>query len=74
MEIDRKALGENHPDYAIDLNNLGLLLQDTGRGNEAEPLFREAVQVCEAALGAEHPDSQKARGNLEAFLAKRGKA
>ncbi|MDZ7905984.1 MAG: tetratricopeptide repeat protein [Cypionkella sp.] len=28
MEIDRKTLGEDHPDYATSLNNLAGLLQD----------------------------------------------
>ncbi|MDZ7905983.1 MAG: hypothetical protein U5N55_09600 [Cypionkella sp.] len=30
MEIRRKALGEDHPDYAIDLNNLAGLLERNG--------------------------------------------
>ncbi|NRB20739.1 MAG: tetratricopeptide repeat protein, partial [Rhodobacteraceae bacterium] len=70
LEIDRKTLGTDHPDYAIHLNNLGTLLSKTGQYGEAEPLCCEALAVLEAALGAEHPHTVTARGNLETLLAK----
>ena len=28
LRIDEKVLGKEHPDYAMDLNNLALLLSD----------------------------------------------
>ena len=71
LEIDRKTLGEGHPEYAIDLNNLAGLLQDKGDYVGAEPLYRDAVAVMEAALGAEHPNSKTLRENLEGFLAEK---
>ncbi len=73
LAVTEQALGKEHPDYAIRLNNLAGLLRATGRQDEAEPLYREAVAVIEAALGGEHPTSKTLRGNLEAFLAERGK-
>lgn len=44
-------MGSDHPDYATYLNNLAELMQDTGRLDEAEPLFLEALAVFEKVLG-----------------------
>jgi len=38
----------------------------------AEPLLRRALAISEGALGADHPDSTKAREQLEALLHARG--
>ena len=69
--MTKTALGTAHPTYAIRLNNLAGLLRATGRLAEAEPHFREAVAIFERALGADHPDAQKMRKNLDALLAAR---
>ena len=70
--MTEQALGKAHPDYANRLNNLAGLLRATGRSDEAEPLYREALAVFEAALGEGHPDTQTVWRNLERFLAERG--
>ena len=44
LEIDLASFGENHPNVAIRLNNLGQLLQATNRIEEAEPLMRRALE------------------------------
>ncbi len=41
--------------WRSDLNNLGLLLHDTNRLAEAEPMMRRALAIGEARLGADHP-------------------
>ena len=38
LAIDEKSFGADHPNVAIDLNNLAKLLKDTNRLAEAEPL------------------------------------
>ena len=43
MEIFRKALGEDHPDYAASLSNLGVLYLVIGDYARAAPLFKEAL-------------------------------
>ncbi|MDZ7905982.1 MAG: tetratricopeptide repeat protein [Cypionkella sp.] len=58
MEIDRKALGEDHPDYATRLNNLASLLRATGRLAQAVPLFEQAAAILTAALGVDHPNTK----------------
>ena len=50
-----KSYGPEHPDVATDLNNLALLLQDTNRLAEAEPLYRRALAIDETSYGTEHP-------------------
>ena len=39
LEIRKKALGEEHPDYAQSLNNLAALYRAMGAYDRAEPLF-----------------------------------
>ncbi len=45
LAIDEKSFGPDHPNVAIDLNNLAQLLQATNRLAEAEPLMRRALAI-----------------------------
>ena len=46
LAIREKALGPEHPDVAISLNNLALLLlRHQGRYAEAEPLYKRALAI-----------------------------
>ena len=56
------------PAWRLDLNNLALLLQDTNRLEEAEPLFRRALAIDEAAYGATHPSVATDLNNLASLL------
>ncbi len=47
LDIDEKSFGPDHPNVAIDLNNLASLLQATNRLDEAEPLMRRALYIDE---------------------------
>lgn len=62
------ALGETHPDYATDLNNLAGLYESQGRYAEAEPLYQQALTIMLNALGAEHPNTQTVWQNYLLFL------
>src|SRR2546426_12812392 len=42
-------------DQAGDLNNRAVSFRSQGRYAEAEPLFRQALEITEHAKGAEHP-------------------
>ena len=50
------------------LTNLAELLRELGRYDEAEPLYREALAIDEAALGRRHVDTAVAMNNLAALL------
>jgi hypothetical protein len=47
LTIWEKSLGPDHPNVAILLNNLALLLRDTNRSAEAEPFSRRAQAIQE---------------------------
>ena len=53
---------------AIRLNNLALLLQDTNRLAEAEPLMRRALAIDEQSYGPDHPDVAIRLNNLALLL------
>jgi hypothetical protein len=58
LGIDEARCGKDHPDVAIDLNNLAQLLKATNRLSEAEPLMRRALEIfllCSRKTGHEHP-------------------
>ena len=71
LQITRTKFGNKHPDFALSLNNLGLLYEATNRLREAERAFQQAAEIMTIAAGAEHPDTQKSRGNLERVLKRR---
>jgi hypothetical protein len=68
LAIDEASYGNDHPNVAIRLNNLALLLQDTNRLAEAEPLSGRAARILLASLGMDHPNTQKAKGNYLKIL------
>ena len=45
LDIDEKSYGPEHPNVAIDLNNLAGLLKGTNRLEAAEPLSRRMVGI-----------------------------
>jgi tetratricopeptide (TPR) repeat protein len=47
------ALGPDHPNVAIRLNNLAALYQAQGKYAEAEPLYQRSLAIVEKALGAD---------------------
>ena len=64
LAIQEKALGPDHPDLAINMNNLAALYTNQGRYGEAEPLFKRVLEIDEQALGPEHPDVATDLSNL----------
>lgn len=73
LEIGEKALGNNHPNVAIALNNLASLLEEMGRFDEAEPMYRRALQIDEKALGEDHPSVARDLNNLAELLRETGR-
>ena len=68
LAIDEASYGPDHPDVAIDLNNLAQLLQATNRLGEAEPLMRRALAIDEASYGPDHPNVAIRLNNLARLL------
>ena len=68
LEIDERSYGPDHPDVAIDLNNLAQLLKATNRLADAEPLMRRALEIDENSYGPDHPDVAIDLNNLAQLL------
>ncbi|MFY9584464.1 MAG: tetratricopeptide repeat protein [Candidatus Acidiferrales bacterium] len=74
LGIREKALGLEHPDVAIGLNNLAVLYHSQARYGEAEPLYRRALGIWEKALGPEHPSVATLLENHADLLRKMNRA
>lgn len=66
LSVKEKILGADHPDTALTMNNLGVIVQKQGRSQEARALFELALGHLEARLGTDHPRTRMVRGNLAA--------
>jgi tetratricopeptide (TPR) repeat protein len=65
LALQEAALGPDHPDAAITVQQIADLYRGQGRLAEAQALYERALQVFSAALGPEHPRSITARGSLK---------
>ena len=73
LAIDEASFGPEHPDVAIRLNNLAVLLQATNRLAEAEPLMRRALASLVDSLGWDHPTANAVGANCIGLLQKIGR-
>jgi CHAT domain-containing protein/Tfp pilus assembly protein PilF len=64
LAIREKALGREHPDTVVSINNLAALYDASGAYAKAEPLYQRALAINEKALGPEHPDTAQSLNNL----------
>jgi hypothetical protein len=71
LAIDEAIYGPDHPEVAIDLNNLAGLLQSRRHYSEARRLLERALMICEQSLGSNHPDTRLVRENLAAIPGRR---
>ena len=73
LAIEEKALGPDHPDVAVALNNLADLYQAQGRYADAEPLYKRALAIREKTLGPDHPDVAISLNNLAELYRAQGR-
>ena len=71
--MNKRFLGEQHPDLAQSLNNLALLYSRQGRYSEAEPLYKQALSMRKRLLGEQHPKVATDLNNLAALYSRQGK-
>ena len=64
LRIYKEVLGENHPDYAMSLNNLGLLYSKQGNYSAAEQYYLESLRIYKEVIGENHPDYASCLSNL----------
>lgn len=78
--MDRRAfkgratiLGLEHPDTLFNANCLGVTLERQGKYEEAEAMYRQAVEHFGKVLGLQHPNTLISIENFSALLERRGK-
>lgn len=54
-EIIKNKMGNNHPYYATNLNNLALIYVALGKYTDAEKTYQNSLSIYEKSLGKEHP-------------------
>jgi len=59
LAIDERALGPEHADVAVSLNNLAVLYQNEGRYADAEPIYKRTLAILEKTLGPDDPTSPR---------------
>ncbi|MEO0970225.1 MAG: CHAT domain-containing tetratricopeptide repeat protein, partial [Cyanobacteria bacterium J06639_18] len=62
--LDKRLLGDQHPHVATSLNNLALLYSRQGRYTDAEPLYKQALEMRKRLLGDQHPHVATSLNNL----------
>jgi len=73
LSLVNSALGPDAPETATALNNLALTYQYLARYMEAEPLYRQAIEIGEKTLGKDHPNVATSYNNLAELLRTQGK-
>lgn len=74
-QIDRAALGDNHPDVARDVNNIGRVLRAQGKQDDllkALDQFRKAKEIYLSEFGAKHPKVAMTLNNIGLILLAQG--
>jgi Tetratricopeptide repeat len=54
LRIYEASHGLDHPNVAISLDHLGLVVRDLGELVEARSLFERALRIREAGYGSDH--------------------
>jgi eukaryotic-like serine/threonine-protein kinase len=73
LAIQRRVLGNNHPDVADSLFGLAQALQTEGRPDEAEAAFRESLAIRRKVYGNVHPKVADCLNNITGPLRNQGK-
>lgn len=68
-----EEFGADTEEHAAALNEHAITLEATGRYTEAEPLFRQAIEIGAKTLGEEHPAYAVWLNNLAALLRATGR-
>jgi tetratricopeptide (TPR) repeat protein len=66
LAIDEAVFGPEHPDVAVDLNNLGAAYFALEQKEKAKEYFEKAYKIWNAFLGEEHPNTKTVKKWLEA--------
>jgi tetratricopeptide (TPR) repeat protein/tRNA A-37 threonylcarbamoyl transferase component Bud32 len=68
LALERDALGDDHERVALLLTWLGIVLEQTGRSEDAVASFEQAIEIHRRALGPHHPDLAGLHNNYAVIL------
>ncbi len=73
VELQRRVLGEEHPETLTSINNLALLSSYQGKYAEAEALFIQVLEIMRRVLGDDHLETMISAGNLGIVYFRQGR-
>jgi hypothetical protein len=73
IDLQKHALGPEHPDTLWTSLNLAHTYSREGRGSDAEKLGRETLEIQRRVLGPQHPDTITCEYGLADFAARAGR-
>jgi hypothetical protein len=62
--MKRRELGKSHPDLAITMNSLAILLASVGDAKLARRFFQNAMKIFAMSLGNAHAHTLAVKKNL----------
>ncbi len=74
LALQQQHLGDEHPEVASTLNNLGVVLTNLDRPADAVERYEESLRLHEKLEGEEHPNVALALHNLAVALKRMGKS
>lgn len=69
LAIGAATIGTAHPDYATDLNNLGVNSYYQEKYAEARDYYEQTLSIRKASLPADHPNIAQSERSLAAVIA-----
>jgi tetratricopeptide (TPR) repeat protein len=69
----QRLFSGDHPDVASSLNNLAGLYLSQGRNADAEPLYRQALEMERRLFSGDHPDVAISLNNLAGLYESQGR-
>jgi tetratricopeptide (TPR) repeat protein len=72
LDIDRQALGQDHPQVAMHVHDIAVALQMQDKLAEAAPLYIDSTRMLEKILGPTHPHTLDAMANYGRYLRRTG--
>ena len=64
IEIIKKLFGEEHPDYALSINNIGSIYESMGDNQNALKYYLQAMKIRKKALGEKNPNYSSSLNNV----------
>ncbi|NQT13105.1 MAG: tetratricopeptide repeat protein [Planctomycetes bacterium] len=74
LDVSRRSRGSRDPAVATVLDNLAILLRETGRALEAEQCLQEALDIAEHHFGPEHLSVGTVLNNIVELLNNTGRS